>query len=137
MRSRVLSHDIFYLTHLFSLDPKQQHPPAWPLLPLPPSDLVDATYQTGGQFVQVMHCRQLLMFPSRRAKRCAQPLFIVFEVSSINLQRTAAAGAPKRNHGYRHDEDFDTPPPPPNSDPQRTSAPVQIDTGEHGSCLCF
>jgi hypothetical protein len=78
------------------------------------------------------------MFLSRRVQRCAQALFIVFEVSSIDLQRTAAAGARKGNGGYRRDEDFDIPLPPPHSDPQRTSTPEHIDTGEHeSSCLCL
>jgi hypothetical protein len=49
------------------------------------------------------------MFLSRRVKRYAQPLFIVFEVSSINLQRNAAAGARKGDGGYRRDDDIDTP----------------------------
>ncbi|KAJ8581607.1 hypothetical protein M405DRAFT_611465 [Rhizopogon salebrosus TDB-379] len=53
-------------------------------------------------------------------------------------ERNAAAGARKGSGGYRRDEDIDTLPPPPNSDPQRTSALVRIDTGKHGSsCLCF
>jgi hypothetical protein len=78
------------------------------------------------------------MFLSRREKRCAFLLFIVFEVPSIHLQRNAAAGAAKRNRGYRRDEDLDIAPPPPNSDSRRASAPEQIDTGEHGgSCFCF
>ncbi|KAJ8586680.1 hypothetical protein M405DRAFT_864380 [Rhizopogon salebrosus TDB-379] len=56
----------------------------------------------------------------------------------LSRRRNAAAGARKGNGGYRRDEDFDTPSPPPNSDPERTSAPVQVDAGEHGGCcLCF
>jgi len=60
----------------------------------------------------------------------------------MNVQRNAAAGAPKGNGGYRRDEEFDSQPisSTQNVSSKQISATVQTNTGEHGSsrlCFCF
>jgi hypothetical protein len=91
------------------------------------SDPVYATYQTGAR----PH-RSCTFAAGRRSSRAgvrsARPLCInCIRGLSIHLQRNATAGAPK---GYRHDEDFDILPPPPNTDSQRASASAQLGAWE-------
>ena len=78
------------------------------------------------------------MYLLRRVKRCAWLILIVaFEVSCINPQRSAVAGAPKGNSGNMVDEDFDSHPlslvQNPNS--QQPSTAANTNGGEHENGL--
>jgi hypothetical protein len=71
---------------------------------------------------------------------CSVEFYRCLEISCMNVQRNAAAGAPKGNCGYRRDEEFDPPPTSPtqNANSQQLPAVAQTNTGEHGSGrLCF
>ena len=98
--------------------------------------------QSGGPFIQVMYCHLSSMFLSRGATRCARLFSLLSQISCMDFQRNATAGAPKGNGGFRRDEDFDPPQTSSNqnTDSQQPSAIAQTNTGEHGSgrfCFCL
>jgi hypothetical protein len=82
--------------------------------------------------MQLIQRRLMSMFLSHRVYRCAQLFSLTITESHLNLQRNAAAGAPKTYDDLVPDEYFDSS----NPDSQQHSTSTQIDSGEHGR-LCF
>jgi len=81
------------------------------------------------------------MFLLHKANRYAPLICLtVVEVSSVGLQRNAAAGAPKEDDDLVPDEYFGDDPPLLNPNLQQPTASIPINTEEHGSrrlCFCF